>query len=321
MEAIRGADLEPCQLSEGPMPSSMTRVTCPRACLDLASFGPALTFTGRMPDDAYTLVFVTACPGGGQSFNFGVEHGDGYLGFFPPGGLLDARTPEGYSNATLTVPAPVFEDALELHFPEISDEILRRGTAVRVDAAGRRQLGDLLSGIRWSFGADREGIIGPRHGRQLGGDLIAAYMRALRSDCGREAPAAGRRLHDRHRRLRKVREFIAAHLDDPLGLEELCREAGLSVRGTENLFRDLLGTTPIAYLRHQRLHAVRRLLLEADPEPGTVKRVALEMGFWHPGHFTHNYRRLFGECPSTTLARTTHRAGGRFPSSNPYSTC
>lgn len=77
----------------------------------------------------------------------------------------------------------------------------------------------------------------------------------------------------------------------------------MSSRGVELLFHDSLGIGPSAFIRHQRLHGVRRELLATAPEPGVVKKLALEWGFWHMGHFSQNYRQLFGETPTATLGR------------------
>lgn len=80
-------------------------------------------------------------------------------------------------------------------------------------------------------------------------------------------------------------------------------EIGLSARGTENLFKDLIGVNPVVFLRHQRLHGARRKLLAADPGEATVKMAALESGFRHLGRFAVEYRALFGESPRETLGR------------------
>ena len=130
--AIHNANFQPCQISVRPSPSRIARVMCEEVCLDFAALGPAMLFSGTMPENCYTLVFVTDCPKKGRSFNFSVEHNDGYMGFFPPGGMLDAYTPEGYANATLTVPSSVFLTAVERLFPEIPDSILERGAGMRI---------------------------------------------------------------------------------------------------------------------------------------------------------------------------------------------
>jgi AraC family transcriptional regulator, ethanolamine operon transcriptional activator len=43
------------------------------------------------------------------------------------------------------------------------------------------------------------------------------------------------------------------------------------------------------------------MLLRADPRSTRVIDVATEWGFWHMGHFAHDYRVMFGEAPSQTL--------------------
>ena len=143
-QAIRGADLKPCQFSARPAPSQLARVVGSRTCLDFATLGPTMLFSGAMPADCFTLIFVRTCPTAGRTFNFGVEHTDGYMGFFPPGGLLDAVTPAGYGNATLTIPAPHFHAALATAFPDIPETILARGAAMRVGPHEQSRLRALL---------------------------------------------------------------------------------------------------------------------------------------------------------------------------------
>ena len=48
-------------------------------------------------------------------------------------------------------------------------------------------------------------------------------------------------------------------------------------------------------------------LLDAPAMRDAVTRAASDFGFWHLGRFAGQYRALFGEAPSTTLARA--RAG------------
>jgi AraC-like DNA-binding protein len=41
--------------------------------------------------------------------------------------------------------------------------------------------------------------------------------------------------------------------------------------------------------------------MRADPTKSTITEIATEFGFWELGRFSLEYRRLFGESPSTTL--------------------
>lgn len=301
MDAIRDADLEPLQLDRRPAESRMARMAFPRACLDITELGPAMLFTGAMPRDCFTLAYAMVFPELGHSFNFGVHHPAGYLGLFPPGGALDATVPAGGKVATLTMPEAEFRAALGRHFPGIPSEVLTSGAGMRIGADERARLCGLLEGIEREIWADDSG------GSACGGadmdDLIEAFLGALRSGCDDLIPPLKWRMSERHRRLAEARAFISRHCGDALVMEELSREVGLSPRGVENLFRDLLGISPNVYLRHRRLHQAHKALRTGESLPGAVKRCALDHGFRHMGHFSKEYRELFGERPSETMKR------------------
>jgi AraC family transcriptional regulator, ethanolamine operon transcriptional activator len=57
----------------------------------------------------------------------------------------------------------------------------------------------------------------------------------------------------------------------------------------------------MAYLKIQRLNGVRRTLRDSDSEITTVMQVAHQWGFWSAGHFSKDYKEMFGELPSETL--------------------
>lgn len=306
MQAIRNTELTPCQLSAHPAPSAIARVMGSGLCLDLATLGPAMLFSGSMPKDCYTLSYVRTCPDLGNSFNFGLVHTDGYLGFFPPGAPLDATTPEGCQTAILTVPIDRFHAAIARDFPEIPDHLLRHGGGMKVGAVEQRILKQLLADVEVGIHNWRDDLSNAPVRERLGRDLLAAYLGALRSGCAMLPPPPPTRVAGRYRRIKQARDFIADHLQESIHLGDLGLEIGLSMRGTENLFKDMIGVNPTIYLRHQRLHAVRRKLAKATPSPGIVKQVALEMGFWHLGRFASDYRAFFGENPSATLARCEH---------------
>lgn len=304
VEGIRGAEMIPCQLSRRARVSELHRILLPQSCLDLADLGPSMLFSGLMPRDCYTLVFVLSCPMKGRSFNFATEHTDGYLGFFPPGGEVDAVTPEGYANATLTVAAPRFLAELGRVFPEFPDTFLEKGVAMRISPEGQcgirriaRELRALKDGGAGSLGH-------PAAREALESELLGDFLTALRDGCGDLVSAASMRLARRQRRFRELRDFLAAHDPAEINLVRLCEASGLSARGLENLFRDHLGIPPLVFLRHRRLHEARRQLLRSGIlGEVSVKDVALAQGFWHLGRFARYYQEFFGENPSSTLLR------------------
>ena len=301
-DAVKHANLEPCQLSVRPAPSMIAWVQCPQVRLEFAALGPAMLFTGTMPRDCFTLVFVLDCPSEGHSFNFATRHTAGYMGFFPPGGALDAYTPEGYANASLTVPEADFHAALEQHFPNLPDKILKQGVGMRIGLAEQTQLRRVLSQVLAGIRDPAAPLISLLARMEVERQLVEIFLAGLRQGCGNLIPPPTRRTAVRLRLLRQGRDFIAERARQPIHLDDLCTELNLSRRGVEVLFRDSLGLGPTAFIRHQRLHGIRQALREAAPTPGTVKQLALQWGFWHLGHFANDYRTLFGEKPSQTLA-------------------
>ena len=134
-EANRGSDISAQQLTASDRGGGVLhRILLPQACVDLVHFEPALAFEGAMAPDCRTMVFVLKCPRPGHSMNFGTTHGPGYMGFFRPGGPLDAFTPAGYENISLTMPETRFQEMLHLHGGGIPDKTLSQGAAIRVDA-------------------------------------------------------------------------------------------------------------------------------------------------------------------------------------------
>jgi AraC family transcriptional regulator, ethanolamine operon transcriptional activator len=100
-----------------------------------------------------------------------------------------------------------------------------------------------------------------------------------------------------------AKAYIMAHLDQPLTLAQICQAVCASRRSLHYGFQETLGMGPMAFVKVQRLHSIRRALLYANPKPETVAHIAHQWGFCSLGHFSRDYNRLFGELPSQTLQR------------------
>jgi len=300
--AIRGADLRVCQLSPRPEPSWLARLALPRVVLDFASFGPAMAFSGAMPRDCFTFVYIVACPSDAHSFTFATDYTDGYLGFFPPSALFDGTAPVGYANANLTVPTETFYAALARYYPEIPDTVLKHGAAMRVGPVEQIRLRALLDHLKQSIHIEATSFDSEVVRRTVERELTGAFVAALHSGCDSLVPPPAHRMAKRQHQFRKARDYLTEHLREPVYLDDLSRALGLCHRAVESLFHDFYGVSPLKLLRHQRLHGAHRALQQAKPETGLVKRIALEWGFLHLGHFAGDYRRFFGENPSETLA-------------------
>ena len=95
--------------------------------------------------------------------------------------------------------------------------------------------------------------------------------------------------------------YMREHLDKTVTLEDLSETSGLRLRSLINAFQAVTGFSPMAYFKRERLSGVRQALQRPRAARIRVIDVATAWGFWHMGHFTADYREMFGESPSETL--------------------
>ncbi|MDR2186419.1 MAG: AraC family transcriptional regulator [Azonexus sp.] len=103
--------------------------------------------------------------------------------------------------------------------------------------------------------------------------------------------------------VKRVEDYIRTHAREPLTIADLAAHAGVSVSALYTGFRDFRNTSPMAYLRNERLQFVHDELLHASPETHTVADIASYWGFSHLSRFAAHYKRKFGESPSDTLRK------------------
>ena len=102
--------------------------------------------------------------------------------------------------------------------------------------------------------------------------------------------------------VRRVEQYILAHADQHLTLEQLVDVSGVSARALFDGFRRFRGTYPMAYLKSVRLERAREDLLQAGPTD-TVTNIACRWGFYQFGRFAAQYKSMFGELPSETIRK------------------
>jgi transcriptional regulator GlxA family with amidase domain len=88
---------------------------------------------------------------------------------------------------------------------------------------------------------------------------------------------------------------VAGRLDQPHTVESLARRAGQSPRTFARRFRAETGTTPHAWLTHQRVLLARRML-ESGDDP--VETVAEQTGFGAANMLRHHFTRIVGTSPA-----------------------
>ncbi|GCE15430.1 AraC family transcriptional regulator [Tengunoibacter tsumagoiensis] len=94
--------------------------------------------------------------------------------------------------------------------------------------------------------------------------------------------------------VKRVIEYILAHLDQNLSLEVLSQQLGFSVFHFARLFRQATGESPHRFVLLKRIEAAQHLL-ETTDRP--LAQVALEMGFPNQSHFTQVFKKHIGLTP------------------------
>ena len=95
--------------------------------------------------------------------------------------------------------------------------------------------------------------------------------------------------------LRRVVEYIDAHLTDDVRLEELARVANLSPHRFAHNFKRETGTPPYQFVIRRRIERAKPLLRDTEM---SIADVTYLLGFGTPSRFTHLFRRETGTTPS-----------------------
>ena len=146
-----------------------------------------------------------------------------------------------------------------------------------------------------------ETIANPNVARGLEQSLIEALLDCLRPGGDQFEDTAAQRRHATI--MRRFRRLIEETPDQSIYIPELCEKLGISDRTLRAVCQTHLGISPARYLVLRRMNLARRALLDAAPGTATVTEIATQFGFWELGRFSVDYRALFSEPPSITLAR------------------
>jgi AraC-like DNA-binding protein len=93
--------------------------------------------------------------------------------------------------------------------------------------------------------------------------------------------------------------------DQPLRIEQMARDLGMSVSGLRHHFKAVTALSPSQFQKQLRLQEARRLMLGEDLDAASV---AYRVGYRDASHFTREYKSLFGLPPMHDVQRLRQEA-------------
>jgi AraC-like DNA-binding protein len=106
-------------------------------------------------------------------------------------------------------------------------------------------------------------------------------------------------------RISRALERLRKDFDQPVRIEEIARELGMSVSGFHHHFRAITAMSPLQFQKQMRLQEARRLMLGEDLDAASA---GYRVGYSDASHFTREYKRLFGAPPMRDVERLREAA-------------
>lgn len=98
-------------------------------------------------------------------------------------------------------------------------------------------------------------------------------------------------------RIVKLIEKIHSEYDKKFDVNSLAREVNMSVSAFHAAFKSITNSSPMQYIKKEKLHKARELILSENLPANTA---AYRVGYESPSQFSREYKRMFGETPGST---------------------
>jgi len=216
-----------------------------------------------------------------------------------PGNVeFELVTPSAYSIFGIVASRELLAETARHHGCQVDWERVQSAELLQVDAQAQAKCLRILSQL-----LPADGDTTADGAAQWQETVLSTLLDMLDHSCVEPAMAAS--LQRRRHVVALAREYIMAHRSESITVPELCERVHVSRRTLQYCFEDVLGMSPMLYLRMVRLNGVRRQLQDG----GAIGDVADSWGLSNFSQFSSDYRKLFGQCPSASLrSRSMARA-------------
>ena len=102
------------------------------------------------------------------------------------------------------------------------------------------------------------------------------------------------------RRISKAIGHLRENFDQPLRIDDIARELGMSVSGFHHHFKSVTAMSPLQFQKQIRLQEARRLMLGEDLDAASA---GFRVGYEDPSYFSREYKKHFGAPPQRDIAK------------------
>lgn len=282
IEEAHDWDIDFRQMSTGGFCGRLIQSISPQVLISHARFDSKLHQEGSTPPGYRT--FVVPC---GDSVNFwwlGHNVTGCDMLVFPESRELECASNDSFEIFTISIEDSYLEALLQaMHLPRFKANTHVIRLALKTATAIRHRAMQVL---RTHSTADSHALA----------EMIVSSRRL------KQQPANTGKKRMRDQAITLIQDHLHDMPDTDLNISDMCRLANVSERTLQYAFKERYSVSPNDFVKMWRLNTARRLLLETRNT--TISKVAEYLNFHHPSQFAADYRKLFGELPSQTLART-----------------
>ena len=278
------------QLSSGP-PTGRLRVYGLGAFrVSVLETAPRLFLSGQRRSDRFTLAFELGerCDLSDLRAQGAAMPWPGFVGFNRALKDFDLRLPASSQFVTLLIPTTLEQGDSRLAPKTLTRQRLEQCNLLELKPQQQQQLAGLVEHLS----SDKK----DPQPEKLADDFLAVTLAAF------EVPATQadfiRPRQERHQAALKVLHRCMTKPKDLVSSEALSEELKVSRSALFKGCQEHFGLTPTQLQRSIRLDRVRRELLQASKNIGSV---AADYGFESRSHFASRYRDQFGELPQETV--------------------
>jgi AraC family transcriptional regulator, ethanolamine operon transcriptional activator len=292
--AVSGSDLELVQLKPGRLDAMLSQIALADLSIDQGRVNQSIRVCGRLDPQRFAIGLFP--PHSRATWN-GHHIDNSHLLLFKPGGELNGHLSGGYTWTSLVVPLQ--------WIASIARGLPHSGAfEFRSDCKWARPDPTRLDDLRRATAA----VVMPTSPVLLSPELAQWLLTELQNSLGAALisldPSSDKTSYQAlaHFSLaRRAERYMRERISEPVCIDDLCVALHVSRRYLEYAFSDAFGTSPSRYLRLLRLTEVRHRLRVLGNRT-TVTHEATRLGFCHLSQFSVQYKRLFGQSPSDTLA-------------------